>query len=269
MSFLGLADLIWSIIYIGWVVIGLYVYVALMRQISMRSTTTAGEVAVKRFGAPEAGVAVLIISYCLFVLIKGGAAATELNTIDLIGSFIVAAVVVFVLAAFLTFRGFDLDALSGFSKMGFLRAAALAAMLLFLAYPLVIFADKITQYLWGHGTRQSIVELFSGSPTMQQRVLIIVLAVAVAPFVEELVFRFFLYGVLKRYFGVGVALLINSVLFAAIHQHLPSFAPLLVLAACFTLAYEWSGSILISMTMHSLFNSINLVTLAFPSLFQQ
>ena len=82
-------------------------------------------------------------------------------------------------------------------------------------------------------------------------------------------FRFFLYGVLRRYFGVAVGLVINALLFAAVHQHLPSFGPLFVLAGCFTLAYEWSGSILISMTMHSLFNSVNLVTLAFPSLFQQ
>ena len=104
---------------------------------------------------------------------------------------------------------------------------------------------------------------------MEQRVIIIVLAVAVAPVAEELVFRFFLYGVLKRYFGIMPGLVINSLLFAAVHQHLPSFGPLFILGCCFTLAYEWSGSILVPMTMHSLFNSLSLVLLAFPELFQQ
>ena len=269
MSFLGLAPIFWSIVYLGWFVIGLYVYVALIRQISIRSSPPA-ETTLKRFGAPEALVAALIMSLLVIGLIKGSApSASELNTRELISNFILTAVIVFVLAAFLVFRGFDLDALAGFSKVGFVRVAALGAMLLFLAYPLIGSADIITQYFLGHSSRQNIVELFSGSPTMQQRVLVIILAVAVAPVAEELVFRFFLYGVLRRYFGVVVAILINSLLFAAVHQHLPSFAPLFVLAGCFTLAYEWSGSILISMTMHSLFNSINLITLAFPSLSQQ
>jgi membrane protease YdiL (CAAX protease family) len=58
-------------------------------------------------------------------------------------------------------------------------------------------------------------------------------------------------------------------LFAAAHTHLPSFAPLFVLGTCFTIAYEWSGSILVAMTMHSLFNSVSLTVLAFPELFPQ
>ena len=60
-------------------------------------------------------------------------------------------------------------------------------------------------------------------------------------------------GVFKRYLGVGLALFFNALLFAVVHTHLPSLAPLFVLGACFTLAYEWSGSILVSMTMHALF----------------
>jgi membrane protease YdiL (CAAX protease family) len=56
-------------------------------------------------------------------------------------------------------------------------------------------------------------------------------------------------------------------LFAAAHAHLPSFAPLFVLGSCFAIAYEWSGSILVAMTMHSLFNSLTLTALAFPEIF--
>ncbi|PYL15777.1 MAG: hypothetical protein DME30_10790, partial [Verrucomicrobia bacterium] len=103
----------------------------------------------------------------------------------------------------------------------------------------------------------------------EQRVMIIVLAVVVAPISEEFIFRFFIYGVARRYFGIAVGLVINALLFAAAHTHLPSVAPLFVLGSCFTLAYEWSGSILVSMAMHSLFNSIQLILLAFPELVQQ
>jgi membrane protease YdiL (CAAX protease family) len=96
-----------------------------------------------------------------------------------------------------------------------------------------------------------------------------VLAIVIAPFAEEFIFRFFLYGVLKRYFGRGIGLILNALLFGAVHVHLPSLGPLFVLGSCFTLAYEWTGSILVSMTMHALFNFISLSALAFPDLLPQ
>ena len=74
---------------------------------------------------------------------------------------------------------------------------------------------------------------------------------------------------LKRFFGRFFGLTANALLFAAVHTHLPSFAPLFVLGSCFTIAYEWSGSILVSMTMHALFNSVSLTLLAFPELFSR
>jgi uncharacterized protein len=99
--------------------------------------------------------------------------------------------------------------------------------------------------------------------------MIIVFAVAIAPLVEEFLFRFFLYGVIKRYLGSFLGIITNALLFAAAHTHFPSFVPLFVLGSCFTIAYEWSGSILVAMTMHSLFNSVTLIVLAFPELFSQ
>jgi membrane protease YdiL (CAAX protease family) len=270
MSFLAVAPVLWSLATVVWFVLGLYVYVALIRQIRVRSTSPI-DTAPKTFGIPEAMVATFLMSLLVINLVKGTPpTASDLDTRDLLNNLIFTAIVVLILIGFLVFRGLDINALAGFSRVGIGRAAASGAILLLGAYPFVGLADTIMQHFLGHGSsRQSIVELFSGSNTMQQRVMIIVLAVAVAPAAEELVFRFFLYGVLRRYFGVVVALLINALLFAAVHQHLPSFAPLFVLGCCFTLAYEWSGSILVSMTMHALFNSVNLVLLAFPGLFQQ
>ena len=66
-----------------------------------------------------------------------------------------------------------------------------------------------------------------------------------------------------------IGVLVSSLLFAAVHAHLPSFAPLFVLGTCFAIAYEWSGSILVPMTMHALFNGITLTALAFPEFVQQ
>jgi membrane protease YdiL (CAAX protease family) len=114
-----------------------------------------------------------------------------------------------------------------------------------------------------------IVDTFTGSETIGQRVLIIFLAIVLAPIGEEFLFRFFLYGVFKRYCGWFLALALNSLLFAAAHAHFPSFAPLFALGCCLTIAYEWSGSILVSMTMHALFNTVMLTLLAFPEILPQ
>jgi membrane protease YdiL (CAAX protease family) len=178
--------------------------------------------------------------------------------------------VITVLTSLLQLRGFSVLSLGGFSRLGFGRIVSTAAVLLFAAYPLLFAADGLSRRLLGEGSgRQQIVEMFTGSQTLQQRVLIILLAIAIAPFAEEFIFRFFLYGVLKRYLGRGPGLFLNALLFGAVHVHLPSLGPLFVLGACFTLAYEWSGSILVSMTMHALFNFLSLSALAFPNLLPQ
>jgi hypothetical protein len=158
--------------------------------------------------------------------------------------------------------------LGGFLKISFFRALSTGAILLFFTYPLILWSDIITQrFFGGSSSRQSIVEFFSGSRTMDQRVMIIIFAIAIAPVIEEFVFRFFLYNVLKRYFGRLLGVVSSALLFAAAHAHFPSFVPLFVLGSCFAIAYEWSGSILVAMTMHSLFNSLTLAALAFPEIF--
>src|SRR5438477_549589 len=78
-------------------------------------------------------------------------------------------------------------------------------ILLLAAYPLIFLAEMITQRLSrGDLEKQGIIELFNSSATLQQRIWIIIIAVAVAPIAEEFFFRFFLYGVLKQYLGRGI-----------------------------------------------------------------
>ena len=252
----------------------IYIYVALIRQISARKSATESAVTVappKTFGLPEAILAAALVSFLLLNVFASLSRSTiPLNDHDLVANLVVTILVLLFVAAFLKIRGLDLNSLGGFSRVSFLRAASTGIILLLAGYPLIALADAIAQLTFGTGSsKQGIVDLFNQSHTLEQRIMIIVLAVAVAPVAEEFIFRFFLYGVLKRYLGVALGIFLNALLFAAVHAHLPSFAPLFVLGACFTLAYEWSGSILVSMTMHSLFNSVTLAILAFPELFQQ
>lgn len=252
------------------VLAGLFVYLSLFRQVAVRENgaATLGQ---RQLGLPEAVAAVVLIGwFALNVLAAAKVQQATFQTRDLLVTGAFSLAVIAILTALLQLRGFSVISLGGFSRLGFGRTVSMAAVLLFAAYPLLFAADGISRWLLGEGAaRQQIVEMFTGSETLQQRILIIVLAVVIAPFAEEFIFRFFLYGVLKRYLGRGVGLFLNSLLFAAVHAHLPSLGPLFILGGCFTLAYEWSGSILVAMSMHALFNFLSLSALAFPNLLPQ
>jgi membrane protease YdiL (CAAX protease family) len=250
----------------------LCVYVSLIYQISARIRNDSGADAPARaFGLPEAVLAsVLIFFFLLTISSTVPDPALQFHPRNLLANFLLSAFVVLVIVTLLQFRGFDVGALAGLFRIGFFRTLGTGAILLFFAYPLIGFSEFINQRFFGGGSsKQNIVEFFSASRTIEQRIIIIVFAVAIAPIVEEFVFRFFIYGVLKRYVGCLLGVILSSLLFAAAHAHFPSFVPLFVLGSCFAIAYEWSGSILVSMTMHSLFNSLTLTALAFPEIISQ
>jgi len=260
-----------SLLSVLYVVVSAYVYISLIHQVSARAATQRSGVdaATRSFGLPEAILAaVLIIFLLLNIGVSVSRPSIDFSAGNLLGNFLLMVSLVLFIVTFLQLRGFDVGSLGGFSKIGFLRALSTGAILLFFAYPLILWADVITQRLFGGGSsRQNIVEFFSGSRTIEQRIMIIVFAIAIAPLIEEFLFRFFLYNVIKRYFGRFLGVTFSALLFAAAHAHFPSFVPLFVLGSCFAIAYEWSGSILVAMTMHSLFNSLTLTALAFPEIF--
>jgi membrane protease YdiL (CAAX protease family) len=89
------------------------------------------------------------------------------------------------------------------------------------------------------------------------------MAVIVAPVAEEMIFRGYFYGVIRRYGGRIPAILISSLLFAAIHVHLPSFPGLFLLAVTLCFLYERTGSLWSNITMHAAFNASTIITLIF------
>jgi uncharacterized protein len=263
-----------GLLFVAFLVVGVSIYLAIIWQVGARRSAPPADTDVapkKTFGWPEGVLAAALTLFLIFNIVASfGHSPMRLTSRDLVANFLFTAIIVFFVAAFLKLRGIDLETLGGFSKTSLKRAISTGVVLLLAAAPLIMLAEAITQGFFGGGSsRQEIVDLFNSSQTIQQRVMIIVLAVIVAPMSEEFIFRFFIYGVLRRYSGVIFGLFFNAALFAAAHNHLPSALPLFVLGGCFTLAYEWSGSILVSMAMHALFNSVQLIFLAFPNLFQQ
>ena len=162
----------------------------------------------------------------------------------------------------LKMRGSKLGSVFGLDRMPVGRSLLLGIALLISALPLVFAVDYVASILLKANPTtdaQEVIQIFENASSGAQRIPIIVLAVVVAPVAEELAFRGYIYGVIKRYVGAIPALVLSGILFALIHGNLPSFFPLLVLASVFALAYELSGSLLVPMTMHALFNAFSLI----------
>lgn len=93
------------------------------------------------------------------------------------------------------------------------------------------------------------------------RILLIANACVIAPIVEEVIFRGYLYGVMKRFTGPMFAAFISASLFAIAHNNLPAVLPLWGFALFLTLFYEASRSLWVPIGMHAVFNGVQVFRL--------
>ncbi len=128
---------------------------------------------------------------------------------------------------------------------------------------LVLASERLFRAVGVNTSEQPIAELFATTDSRFLLGLLVFFAVVIAPIFEEALFRGFAYPVLKQRFGVWRSLVIVSAVFAASHLHLPSVAPLFVFALGLGLSYELTGSLLVPITMHALFNAVMVTQLIF------
>lgn len=80
-------------------------------------------------------------------------------------------------------------------------------------------------------------------------------AILIAPLYEEILFRGILLPKIIQKTGLTKALIITSLLFAALHYHLPALLPLFALSILLSLVYWWSGSLWNCIAIHMIFNA--------------
>ena len=85
------------------------------------------------------------------------------------------------------------------------------------------------------------------------------LAVFIAPVVEELVFRGFVFNALLRYVNVGLAAAGSGIIFGLAHFDATAFFPLACAGVVLAFVYYRSGSLTASMLTHGGFNAVNVV----------
>lgn len=110
---------------------------------------------------------------------------------------------------------------------------------------------------------QEMVKVIKSTVNFDQQLFYGVVAIILAPVIEELFFRGILYPAIKSRGYPKAALFGTSLLFALVHSNMLTFIPLTVLALVLIGLYEWTGNLLAPILLHSGFNAINFCLLLY------
>jgi membrane protease YdiL (CAAX protease family) len=112
--------------------------------------------------------------------------------------------------------------------------------------------------------QESVRMLQTGIP-IGPEIFLALLAIALAPVTEELLFRGILYPFIKQQGYPKLALLGTSILFGLLHLNLVAFVPLTFLGLSLAWLYETSDNLLAPIIAHSMFNLANFLQAIFRS----
>jgi len=153
----------------------------------------------------------------------------------------------------------------GFSSRTFWREAGWGVAIIIGVMPMLIgynfVAQLVMDWIGYQPPVQDVTRIIFGASDLSTKIYFTLLAVVIAPVVEEMLFRGILLPAITRKAGVKPAIIIVSVLFAAVHGHLPSAVPLFILSTALSLGYIYRGSLVTSIAMHSFFNSLTIAVI--------
>lgn len=211
---------------------------------------------------------VLVLSFWFGIAAFSGLSsdqeAREIGNRDLVEGALFFGMLVVAVGGFLRWRRLSLFELFGVTRLPFLQALWKGLGYLLLAYPAILLSSLMMVHLLGEDAKpQEVLEFFRNAlveSNLPALLLATLTSIVVAPLCEELLFRGYIYGTLRRFLGPGVAIGLSSLLFAAVHVNLMALPALLVLAICLALAYEMTGSIVVPIVMHLGFNAVTLAS---------
>ncbi len=154
---------------------------------------------------------------------------------------------------------------SGWAALG-LRPApwwtvAVTPVLLIVGLLVIVLVNILIVIVRGEMFENPQIEVITGGQALDTTtfVMLLVLVAGLVPMAEELLFRGMLYPVLRKQWGPVLAVIASAAIFAAVHFVLILFPALFILGLMLALLREWSKSIIPSILMHAMQNTIALV----------
>lgn len=148
--------------------------------------------------------------------------------------------------------------LDSFGSMSFARTAGLAFVLILTA--MIANLLYATYVIPGIGMQADMAKMLADIPRTPVNIALGFLAIAVAaPIVEELLFRGLLQNALARFIPFWGAILLSSLVFAAVHGQPYAIPGLMSLSIAFGYLYHRTGSLRTNIILHMLNNSAALL----------
>jgi membrane protease YdiL (CAAX protease family) len=110
---------------------------------------------------------------------------------------------------------------------------------------------------FGIQAQEPIVPLFGDGK--EALISVFVVGAILAPMIEELVFRGFLFAGLRKQYRLSTATIVSGAIFGAIHLQPFAFPPLFLLGVILALLYERTGSLWAPILMHFCVNALALI----------
>ncbi len=151
------------------------------------------------------------------------------------------------------------EAFGGFRPPDKVFALPILLGILFLvpAFALHFVAQYLIQQFGGTHEAQQAVTMVAQSENTAEVAIQALSIIILAPLAEELLFRGVIYTSIRELGYRKVAIVVSSVIFAAIHGSWALMLPLTVLAMALIWLYEYTGSITAPIIMHATFNAVN------------
>lgn len=108
--------------------------------------------------------------------------------------------------------------------------------------------------------QQDVVETLMNGP-FSVKVILLIMAVIIAPITEECCFRGFVYNILKQKSSPVAAALASAALFSSVHASLAQWTQLFIFGLVQCYMYEKTRTLRIPIVLHILFNAISSVVL--------
>lgn len=135
---------------------------------------------------------------------------------------------------------------------------------------LAVLLDQLGWMKWVsaefHAQKQDSVKLLSETRNLGMVLALTFSAVIAAPIAEEVIFRGYLYPVVKRFSDRWFAALFTGMFFGVAHFNLFSLPILFAMGVALVLLYEWTGSIWVTIACHAGFNGATVCLIMFAKL---
>lgn len=245
--------------FFGLLLVGLFslrMYAGFIRRLS--TAHGEGDIVTAPYKLADSIFAAALGIFFLFISFSAGDGPHFVNRQVLLNSSLFFLCIITAILTFLVLR--QINPVEVFGLSASRPAAKIGNGLLWLlaAYPLILLAQGLSYSFFPAETEaQPIIVFLAGESEFLDQLLVILMAVIMAPLAEELIFRGYLYGVIRKAGGRWSAVATTSLLFAGIHMHPPSFFGLFLLGVILALLYEKSRCLWVPIVMHAVFNAVS------------